>query len=363
MAKRMKIALLAPIEEAVPPRKYGGIEVVVYNLAEELHRMGHDVTLFASGDSHASCRVVPLVKKAIGSRHSKRMREAYAYEALVQAAEMIAEEGDYDIVHNHVGWQALLFKDIMGTPVITTMHWTLRNKTEHEMYSHYRKLPFVSISDNQRKDLPRMNYVATVHHGIDLARFTFREKPDDQLIFFGRFSPMKGPVEAIEIAKATGQKLVMAGKVNAFEQDYFDREVKPHIDGKQISFIGELDHDAKVKLYGSAKALLSPLQWDEPFGLTNIEAMACGTPVITAKRGSLPEIIVDGKTGFLCKNEKAMIHAIESIGTIDRLECRHHVEEHFAAQRMAQTYARLYRDIIRKRKIGLYGRNLFLRKP
>lgn len=354
----MKIALLSPIEEAVPPKKYGGIEAVVYNLAEELHRMGHDVTLFASGDSKVSCRLVPLAKKAIGSNHSKRMREAYCYEAIAQAARLIAEEGDYDIVHNNIGFQALLFKDIIKAPMLTTMHWTLDNTTEREMYSHYRKMPFVSISNDQRKDLARMNYVATVHHGIDMKRFTFNPEPEDHLVFFGRFSPVKGPLEAIKFAKKTKQKLIMAGKINDFEREYFDKKIAPHIDGEQIIQMGELDHDEKVELLGKAKALLSPIQWDEPFGLVNIEAMACGTPVITTKRGSLPEIVVDGKTGFLCKTDAEIIKAIKSIDTIDRRACRDHVEEYFSVQRMVKAYIDLYRGLIRKKPIQRVRKSL-----
>jgi len=341
----MRIALLAPVEESVPPKKYGGIETVVYNLAEELHKQGHDVTVFASGDSEVSCKLVPLVDKAIGSGISKRLREAKTYEALVKASQIIAN-GDFDIVHNHAGWQALLLKDLFKKPIVTTIHWILDDACENEMYGHFKDMPFVSISDSQRIPRPDLNYVATVYHGLDPQKFRYNETPQNYLAFLGRFSPIKGPVEAIQVAKKTGQRLVMAAKINSFERKYFETEILPHIDGDQIQYIGEIDRNGTIDLLGNAKALLSPIQWDEPFGLTNIESMACGTPVIGMRRGSIPEIIIDKKTGFLCSNEDDLIKAVGLIDSIKRQDCRNHVLQNFTNDRMAKEYVALYEKII-----------------
>lgn len=359
----MKIALLAPFEERVPPRKYGGIERVVYDLAEELHRRGHEVTVFASGDSKISGRLIPIVPKAIGSGKPKRIREALTYQGLTKVVTLLAKE-QFDILHNHIGWQALLFRNMFKLPVITTMHWVLDNVCEKFMYDQYRDMPFVSISNMQRKPLPNMNYMGTIYHGIQLDKFPFKKKKGDYLAFLGRFSPVKGPVQAIEIAKKTKQRLVMAAKINEFERDYYEQKIKPHIDGKQIIYIGEVGDAEKAKLLGGARALLSPLQWDEPFGLTNIEAMACGTPVIGLKCGSLPEIIKHGQVGLLCDTVADMIASVADIDTIDRAACRDYVAKHFAVRRMADDYLRLYdRLITQYQKVALQTIKLPRRLP
>lgn len=342
----MKIALLAPFEERVPPKKYGGIEVVVHALAEELHRLGHDVTLFASGDSKISGRVIPIVPKAIGSGQSKRIREAKTYQGLVEVAKWLQKE-KFDVLHNHVGWQALLFKDFFPVPMLTTIHWVLDNPCENIMYGDLKDMPFVSISNNQRQARPDLNYVKTIYHGLDLAPFRYNPQPGSYLAFLGRFSPVKGPLEAIEIAKRTGNQLLMAAKINDFERKFYDAKIKPLVDGKQIQDIGEVDLRGKVKLLSGAKALLSPISWEEPFGLTNIEAMACGSPVIGMKRGALPEIIKHGKTGFLCKTVDEMVQRVADLDTIEREDCRKHVEKHFTATRMAQDYLALYKKLAR----------------
>lgn len=350
----MKIALLAPIEETVPPKKYGGTETVVHILAEQLHRLGHDVTVFASGDSKLSCRVVPLIAKAIGSGTSKRMREALTYEALSKLICFIKDE-KFDILHNHVGFQPLLFRDTLDVPLLSTIHFTLDKvswPTEHAMYMRYKDLPYVSISNNQRHNAPRLNYAKTIYHGLDLRRFSFSDKTKGYLTFFGRLSPFKGPLEAIKVAKATGKRLVMAGKVNSFavEREFFEKKLKPHIDGNNIIFLGELDHIAKVDLLKHADALLAPITWDEPFGLTVIEAMACGTPVLGFQRGSFPEIIKDGVTGYLSKNVRQMISQVKKLDKIKRLDCRQHVEKLFSAERMTNDYLKLYDRVIKEYK-------------
>lgn len=337
----MKIALLAPFEERVPPRRYGGTEVVVYNLAAELDRMGHDVTVFASGDSKIAGRLVAVRPQPIGSGLRKRVREAMTYQGLAKVVEVLSKE-KFDILHNHIGWQALVFRDMFKLPMLTTLHWVLDNDCERTMYGFYKQMPFVSISNSQRKPLPDLNYKATIYHGLQLKKFIFSPKPADYLAFLGRFSPVKGPVEAIKIAKKTGMRLIMAAKINDFERDFYEDKIKPLIDGDQIVYIGEVNHAEKVKLLGGAKALLSPLLWAEPFGLTNAEALACGTPVIGTRRGSLPEIIKDGQVGFLRDTVDEMANCVTLLGQINRFECREYAEARFSAERMAGDYLRVY---------------------
>lgn len=342
----MKIALLAPVEEKVPPKKYGGTERVVYVLAEELHKLGHNVTVFASGDSKISARIVPTAKKAVGTYLKKRIREAANYQALVKVAEHLRKER-FDIIHNHVGWQALLFRDLFQHPMLTTLHW-IDSECETTMYAKFKDEPVVSISDSQRKILPEMNYIETVYHGLPLETFTYNPKPKDYFAFLGRLSPVKGAAEAVQVALKAGVKLIMAAKINDWERDYVEKYITPYVDGKQIIYLGEVDHARKVDLLKNAKAIISPIQWSEPFGLVNVEAMACGTPVLTTPYGSIPEIIIDGKTGFLCKDVDEMAKKIKEVDTLSRAACREHAEENFSDERMAKQYLRLYRMLARQ---------------
>jgi glycosyltransferase involved in cell wall biosynthesis len=352
----MKIALLAPFEEPVPPEKYGGTERIVYTLAEELVDMGHHVTLYASGNSKTSAKLVPCTPRAIRLLPEARnptTRQALNLHALATALQDIRDTR-FDIIHNHFGWQTLLFNAFLDWPMVTTLHGTLDKAlmpTEHKMHNYFREAPFISISNSQRRHSPKLNYVDTIYHGIWVDRFDFNDQPEDYLAFLGRIHPQKGPAQAIRIAKKTGQKLVIAAKVDPNEINYFNKRIKPLIDGKQIIFIGEVDHEDKVELLKKAKALLSPLQWDEPFGITNIEAMACGTPVITTRRGSMPEIIDDGKTGFLCRNNRELDEAVHRIGEIDRRTCRLHVEQQFTARTMAENYIKAFKKIIKNRTL------------
>lgn len=345
----MKIALLAPIAEKVPPTAYGGVEAVVYTLAEELHRRGHDVTLFASGDSEVSCKLVPIAEKAIGSKMDRPTREALTLGSIANAVDHIQRE-KFDIVHNQTGWHALLLKKLIPCPIVTTLHGALNDyheegRRERRMFTEFRLQPYISISKAQRRFAPLLRYSATIYHGIPAEKFNPSYKPGKYLAFLGRFSPVKGPKEAIAIAKKTGNVLKMAGKINDFERDYFDTQIKPHIDGKQIIMLGEVNHKQKVELLRHAKALLSPIHWDEPFGLVNIEAYACGTPVIAMRRGSLPEIIMHGKTGFLCRSTNEMAAAVGRLDKIDRRECREYVEAKFSVDRMVSAHERLYKRL------------------
>ena len=345
----MKIAVLAPFEEPVPPKKYGGTELVVYNLVEELVAIGHDVTLIASGDSTTTARLVPGVHRAIRvltKARNPQTRMALNYQGLANALTTIVT-GDFDILHNHYGWPLLMFEELLNCPVVTTLHGTLADPTEQEMYTRHSETPYISISDSQRRHGPHLNYVGTVYNGIQVERFKFNDQPKDYLAFLGRISPQKGPEYAIEIAKKTNQQLIIAAKIDPVDIGYYEQVVEPLIDGEQISFIGEVDHDGKVELLRNAKALISPLQWDEPFGIVNTEALACGTPVITINRGSMPEIIVDGKVGYLCSNIDEMIDRVADIASINRQACRDHAEQHFTARGMAEQYLGIYESLVK----------------
>lgn len=347
----MKIALLAPFEEPVPPEKYGGTERVVYSLAEGLVGLGHDVTLLASGDSRTSARLIPCVETHLRPFLEKNQRTwlYLQWQGFHQALRHLKSE-HYDIVHNHGDWPFLIAGTFTCAPMVTTIHNPVQFQLGvPEVYRNYR---YISISDAQRKYRPELEYVATIHHGIDVDSFEYNDTPSDYLAFLGRIHPDKGPEEAIHIARETGSKLIMAAKIDAPDRYYYRKKIKPLIDGKQIIFIGEVAHAAKVALLKNARALLSPIQWDEPFGLTNIEAMACGTPVIAIRRGSLPEIIVDGKTGFLCKTIQKMISRVDDLHKISRRACRQHVQKHFSEQRMAQNHIKVYQKMLKARTLG-----------
>jgi len=292
------------------------------------------------------CKLVPVVDRAIGSGKGKRLREALTYQGLIKVAQYLKNE-KFDVIHNHLnsGWQTLLFKDMFTSPILTTTHFMMDGECEKVMYSQFRHMPFVSISDSQRLLLPHLNFVATVHHGLDLRPFDFNPKRGRYLAYLGRMSPGKGPLDAIEIARKTGHKLIMAAKINEFERGYYENEIKPFIDDEQVVFIGEVDMPGKVELLRNALALLNPVHLHESFGLTNIEAMACGTPVIALANGALPEIIQHGKTGFLCTTLDEMVEAVQKVKILDRNDCRSHVEQNFTAQRMASQYVDIYRRI------------------
>lgn len=349
----MKIALVTTFEQSVPPAKYGGTERIVASMANELVGLGHDVILYASGDSKTAAKLFACVPKAIRSlpeSENAAIRQALNLQGLANAVHHISET-DYDIVHNHAGWSFLLFEKLIGCPVVTTLHNSMDKESalfpaEYPMYNSMPRTKVVSISDSQRQESPKLNYVATVYHGIDPKEFHFNKQPGDYLVFLGRIHPTKGPREAIDLAKKTNQRLVMAARIDPPEMEYYNRHIKPLVDGKQIVFLGEIGQKEKIALLKDARALLSPLAWDEPFGMVYIEAMMCGTPVIAIGRGSVPEIIEQGKTGFLCKNIDEMAKRIADIDTLNRRVCREQAEQRFASRRMATDYVDLYQKIL-----------------
>lgn len=344
----MKIIQVAPFDETVPPQKYGGTELVIFNLTEELVRRGHTVYLIAAGDSKTSAQILPVFPRALRNEDTaknpeiKKVLKSIGTNRVIEYLKNI----EADIIHNHLGWRVLASASLIKTPIITTLHGPLDAESQHSNYSNFKKANYVSISDSQREPLPDLNYISTVYNGINIKKFDFSEKGGRYLAFLGRMSPEKGPIEAILAAKKSGLKLKMAAKVDPVDKIFFEKEVAPLIDGEQIEFLGEVNHEGKVKLLKNAKALLCPIQWREPFGLFFIEAMATGTPVIAFNRGSVPEVVEDKKTGFIVKNVEEMIEAVAKIDKIDRNKCRERVEKYFTAEKMADGYEKAYQKVI-----------------
>jgi glycosyltransferase involved in cell wall biosynthesis len=346
----MKIALIAPFEESVPPEKYGGTELVTYNLIQELAKRNHKLFLIASGDSKTKAKLLPVFKKAVRKLPESqdiKTRDAFKFIGAGKILEIL-KNLKVDIVHNHLGWRLLPFSQMIDAPIITTLHGPLDTKYMKIVYGNFKNANYVSISNNQREPFPELNFVATVYNGIEVDKFSFSDKPGKYLAFLGRMSPEKGPIEAIKIAKKSGLKLKIAAKIDAVDKEYFDKNVKPRIDGKQIQFIGEINHKQKVEFLKNALCLLAPIQWREPFGLFFVESMACGTPVITFNRGSVPEIVFNGKNGFIVKDNNEAAKTIKKLGAIDRKKCRQTVEEKFSSQKMADGYEKAYEKVLKK---------------
>lgn len=353
MRKKLRLAQIAPSEERVPPPKYGGTELVVSNLTEELIKRGHQVTLLASGDSITKSRLIPTSKKAvrtdinIGTNSLKRNATK-----LIEVAQIInfLQQHKFDIIHNHIDWHFLPFISLLNSaPVITTLHDSLDTDYQKFVYNAIPDKNYISISNNQRRPMPRLNFISTIYHGIQINKFSFNSKKGEYVAFLGRMSPEKGPLQAIQAAKRAKIPLIMAAKVDLADKEYFNKKIKPLIDGKLVKFIGEVNHRSKVKLLRNATALLSLIQWEEPFGLVMIEALACGTPVIANKRGSVPEIIQNNKTGFIVKNISEAVKAIHNIDRINRFDCRKSAEEKFSVERMAEEYEKIYYKLLKKK--------------
>lgn len=343
----MKIALVAPFEEPVPPRTYGGTELVVYNLAEQLVASGHDVVVFASGDSSTTARlepVFPISLRADKRADNSHSRDALKFVGLGRLLEKLNSE-DFDVIHNHFGWRLLAFASQLTAPLITTLHGPLSLPYYQHVFSEIGPLPFVSISNAQRRPAPQLNYVATVYNGIDCGSFTFNDKPQDYFTWLGRFSPEKGPVTAINAAKAAGVPLVMAGKIDMADRDYFEREVEPQIDGSDVRYIGEVNHAQKNELLRNARGMLVPIDWEEPFGLVMVEALATGTPIIANRRGSVPEI-VQSDVGFITDSFEQIVVGIRNIDQISRSRCREYVCARFDCHTMTQGYLAAYEKVL-----------------
>jgi glycosyltransferase involved in cell wall biosynthesis len=343
----MRIAQVSPLWEKVPPPAYGGIELVVGLLTDELVRRGHDVTLFASGDSESLAKLDSVHPRAV--RLDAKIKDYSIYEAL-QLSHVYQRAGEFDLIHSHMGHPALPYAKLVKTPTVHTLHGIF-NPDNIKLYRHAKEQPYIGISNSQVASHTDLNCVATVYNAIDVKRHRFFSEPDEPsyLAFLGRLSPDKGPHHAIEIAKQTGIPLKMAGKVDPVDVEYFEREIKPHIDGELIQYLGEADHYQKNQLMGRAIATLFPITWKEPFGLVMIESMAAGTPVVAMRMGSTPEIISPGKTGYLCDTVEECVEAVKSIGKIDRQTCRDHVAAHFSVANMTDGYEAVYRKLVEQR--------------
>ncbi len=340
----MKIAQIAPLIESVPPRLYGGTERIVSYLTEELVRLGHDVTLFASGDSVTSARLVPCSPKAL--RLDEKVHDPIPWIMLmVDRVRQMA--GQFDVLHFHIDlFQYPLFRDI-GQRTVTTLHGRQDLPDLPPFYSAFEGMPLVSISNAQRRPLPHIDFAGTVYHGLplDMHRANF-EPQGGYLAFLGRISPEKGPDRAIAIARAMGIPLKIAAKVDKVDETYFSEVVEPLL-GPGVDFIGEINERQKTDFLGDALALLFPIDWPEPFGLTMIEAFACGTPVLAFRRGSVPEIVDDGVTGLIVDGIDDANAALSHVVALDRRAVRQKFEERFSATRMAKDYVKLYRSLLK----------------
>lgn len=338
---RLRIAQIAPLAERVPPLKYGGTERVVAALTNELVRRGHDVTLFATGDSETLATLVPLVPSGLRLVPGLEMPRDIHPPQMVQLGRVFEHADAFDIIHSHVDFFTFPFTRFVRTPVLTTMHGRLDLPTLPLIFAAYPDAAVNSISRHQQRPLPQARWVGNVYNGIDLRQMHVGNGSGGYFAFLGRISPNKGISQAIEIAKRTGIPLKIAAKVDDDHPEYFDL-VKDEIDGTLVDWIGEIGDDEKSAFLGDALALLFPIQWPEPFGLAMIEAMACGTPVLATPCGSVPEIVVDGVTGFIRPSVDGLVEAADRLGEIDRVACRMQVEQHFSARSMAIGYERLY---------------------
>jgi glycosyltransferase involved in cell wall biosynthesis len=364
---KLRIGIIAPFQEPVSMNiKYGGTERVVYELVKGLYADGYEVHLFASGDSGEDLKSIShfheIFPKSLRSispySEDTTAREVMGFVGARRALDL-AKELNLDLVHNHVGWSAILLDS--DIPMLTTLHGDLAAPIDKIIYSDHPEAPVISISDSQRKPMPQLNYIDTVYNGIPVEAFDFVPSPGEYLIWIGRMTKEKAPDIAIDAAVHLGIPLILAGKVDGVDGfAYYKREIEPRIQKYQdlIKFIGEVDHQEKNWLLGGALAFLMPIQWEEPFGLVVPEAMACGTPVIATRRGSMPELIEDGKTGFLIPDTPhkvvlsiRMANAVKRISEINREDCRKAVLENFDSKIMVKRYEEVYDNFLKGRKM------------
>jgi glycosyltransferase involved in cell wall biosynthesis len=335
----MRIAQVAPLCESVPPKLYGGTERVVSYLTEELVRQGHEVTLFASGDSITRAKLVPAGPRSL--RLNTGVSDYLAHH-LLMLEKVFSAKDDFDIVHFHVDYPHFPLSRREQLINLTTLHGRLDIPDLVPLYSVFRDMPVVSISDAQRQPLPWINWQATVYHGMPEDQLTLGRGTGQYLAFLGRISPEKGLEEAIDIAIRVGIRLQIAAKVDKADREYFETVIRPRLNHPLVEFLGEIGYAEKNDFLGDAMALLFPVNWPEPFGMVMIEALACGTPVIAYPCGSVPEIIEDGINGFLAQNREEAVAAVTRIPTLSRNRCRQRFEERFTARRMAEDYLALY---------------------
>lgn len=340
----MRIAQVSPLFESVPPRFYGGTERVVAYLIEELVAAGHDVTLFASGDSQTSARLLPGCRT--GLRLDRAIEDPVAHHVAL-VGRVFERAADFDLIHFHTEpfHYPLLRHASISVPVVTTLHGRLDLPDLPALFAAYPDVPVISISDDQRRPLPDLDWQGTIHHGLPRDLLRPGDGSGGYLAFLGRLSPEKRPDRAIEIARRAGLPLRLAAKVEPNQEDYWNECIAPSLDGGDVEFVGEIDERGKQDFLGNARALLFPIDWPEPFGLVMIEAMACGTPVIAFRRGSVPEILEDGVTGFLVESVDEAVAAVRCVGELDRAQVRRCFEERFTSRRMMSDHLALYRRL------------------
>lgn len=347
----VRVAQVAPPFESVPPARYGGTERVVWTLTEELVRRGHQVTLFASGDSHTTARLVPVVDQSLWHRKPP-FRDFAPFWALT-LGKLLREIEGFDVVHSHLDFAGFPIARAHAPRVVSTLHGRLDLPELAPLYAEFRDIPLISISDAQRQPVPEAHWVATVYHGIDLDQYTFNPEPEPEpyLAYLGRISPEKGLDTAIRVAIRAGLPLRIAARMPLpftndpnvrADRDYYENVVQPLLQGPEIAMIGQVAGDQKDAFLGHALALLFPISWPEPFGLVMPEAMACGTPVLALRQGSVPEVVEHGVTGFICDSEDELVEAVRRLGELDRARCRAEAERRFSAGTMAEAYERVY---------------------
>ena len=345
----MKIAQVAPLTESVPPHYYGGTERVVSYLTEELVKQGHDVTLFASGDSCTHAKLCSIVPKSL--RLGGEQCNPYVYHTL-ELDQISRQASEFNVIHYHIDFLHFNISRLLHTPQLTTLHGRLDIDDLVPIFKEFNDMPVVSISNEQRKPLPYANWTDTIYNGIPEDSYIFNPEPESYLAFLGRISPEKRVDRAIEIAIRTGMPLRIAAKIDKVDQKYFENIIKPLLAHPLIEYVGEINELEKNEFLGKAYALIFPIDWPEPFGLVMAEALACGTPVIAFRRGSVPEVLDkgNGKVGFIVNTVEEAVTAVEKIAFIDRRYCRTFFEERFSARRMAADYLRAY-----EKTIGIVG--------
>jgi glycosyltransferase involved in cell wall biosynthesis len=348
----VRIAQVAPPFESVPPARYGGTERIVANLTDALVAGGHDVTLFAPGDSQTSAKLKPTVESSLWHAEPP-LSDLNPFWSMTLDT-VLQHLDDFDVIHSHLDYWGFPLSRHARIPVVTTLHGRLDLRELQPLYKHFDDVPLVSISNSQREPVSCANFVKTIYHGINLNEFSLRREAGGYLAFLGRIAPEKGLDTAIKVAQRANWPLRIAarkplrhgGDANVrADRRHFEQDVKPLLNRERVRFVGEVDGADKNEFLRNAAALLFPIRWPEPFGLVMIEAMACGTPVIAFRQGSVPEIVDDGVTGFICDSEDEMIDAIGRVTEIDRARCREIAEQRFSTDRMAADYVRLYESL------------------
>lgn len=349
----MKIAIISPLSISLPPKKYGGTEAVVSMLTDGLVEIGHEVTLFAAADSVTKARLIPTWPYPISKDLDRQDPIGlFIYTNSYITGKVLERADEFDVIHSHIDEHALILSKATSTPVLTTIHRKLDRNFQRRVYSFYDDVGYISVSKHQQSCMPGINWVRNVYNGIDANLIDFKSNPrGEYLLFIGRFSPEKDPVTAIKVARETNYPIILAGKIDPADKSYFEKEVEPLLSSyHKAYFVGEADFEQKTNLYQNAAATLFPIDWDEPFGLVMPESLAAGTPVIGTARGSVPEVIEDGKSGFVCESFDQLVQAVKKIDRIDRENCRRR-SELFTKEKMVEAYIKVYEVVLAGSKL------------